>query len=139
LMGEYVQTAQVVKNGNTSRKIGTSSWQLAASYVITGEKVSFQSVTPRREFNPHAGSFGAVELAGRYTQLNVDSEAFIFKFANPNTSASRDRTWTAGVNWYFNKNLKLQLNYEQSAFKGGSTKGDRKTEKVILSQFQVAF
>ena len=139
MMGEYVQTAQVVKNGNTSGEIGTSSWQVAASYVITGEKASFQSVTPRKEFNPRAGIFGAVELAGRYTQLNVDNEAFILKFANPNTSASRDRTWTAGVNWYFNRYLKLQLNYEQSSFKGGSTAGNRQTEKVILSRLQVAF
>ena len=92
-------------------------------------------MTPRKLFNPGAGSFGAVELAGRYTQLNVDNDAFILKFANPNTSASRDSTWTAGVNWYFNRNLKLQLNYEQSAFKGGSTTGNRQTEKVILSRF----
>ena len=139
LLGEYVQTAQDVKNGNTFGEISTSAWQVAASYVITGEKASFKSVTPREQFNPGAGSFGAVELAGRYTQLNVDNEAFILKFANPNVSASRASTWTAGVNWYFNRNLKLQLNYEQSAFKGGNTTGNRQTEKVILSRFQVAF
>ena len=139
LLGEYVQTAQDVKNGNTFGEISMSSWQVAASYVITGEKASFKSVTPRKQFNPGVRSFGAVELAGRYTQLNVDNEAFIQKFANPNVSASRASTWTAGVNWYFNRNLRLQLNYEQSAFKGGSPTGDRQTEKVILSRFQVAF
>ena len=139
LLGEYVQTTQDVKNGNTFGEISMSAWQVAASYVITGEKASYKSVTPRKMFNPGAGSFGAVELAGRYTQLNVDNEAFILKFANPNTSASRDRTWTAGVNWYFNRNLKLQLNYEQSAFKGGSTTGNRQTEKVILTNFQIFF
>jgi len=139
MLGEYVQTAQDVKNGSTLGEISSSAWQVAASYVITGERASFKGVIPRKEFNPRVGSLGAVELAGRYTQLNVDNEVFILKFANPNTAASRDRTWTAGVNWYFNRNLKLQLNYEQSAFKGGSTTGDRQTEKVILSRFQIAF
>ena len=139
MLGEYVQTAQDVKNGNNFGEISTSAWQVAASYVITGEKASFKSVIPRKEFNPGAGSFGAVELAGRYTQLNVDNEAFILKFANSNVSSSRASTWTAGVNWYFNRNLRVQLNYEQSAFKGGSTTGNRQTEKVILSRFQVAF
>ena len=36
LLGEYVQTAQDVKNGNTFGEISTSAWQVAASYVITG-------------------------------------------------------------------------------------------------------
>ena len=49
-----------------------------------GEKASYRSVTPRKQFNPGAGNFGAVELAARYTQLNIDNDAFILKFANPN-------------------------------------------------------
>ena len=48
LLGEYVQTAQDVKNGNTFGEISTSAWQVAASYVITGEKASYKSVTPRK-------------------------------------------------------------------------------------------
>lgn len=139
LLGEYVQTAQDVKNGTTFGEISTSAWQVAASYVLTGEKASYRSVAPRKQFNPGAGNFGAIELAARYTQLNVDNDAFILKFANPNNSARRASTWTAGVNWYFNKNLKFQVNYEQSAFLGGSATGNRQTEKVILSRFQVYF
>ena len=36
LLGEYVQTAQDVKNGSTLGEIGMSAWQVAASYVLTG-------------------------------------------------------------------------------------------------------
>jgi phosphate-selective porin OprO and OprP len=139
LLGEYVRSVQDVKKGTTLGEIDNQAWQVAASYVLTGENASFKSVTPRRQFSPANGGFGAVELTGRYTQLNVDNDAFILKFADSSISARRARTWTAGVNWHFTKNLKFEVNYEQSAFRGGSTIGDRKTEKVILSRFQIYF
>jgi phosphate-selective porin OprO/OprP len=139
LLGEYVQSVQDVKKGTTLGEIDNQAWQVAASYVLTGEKASFKSVTPRRQFSPANGSFGAVELTGRYTQLNVDNDAFILKFADSTTSARQARTWTAGVNWYFSKNLKFEVNYEQSHFRGGSAIGDRSTEKLILSRFQIYF
>jgi phosphate-selective porin OprO/OprP len=139
LLGEYVQSVQDVKKGTTLGEINNRAWQAAASIVLTGEKASYRSVTPKKQFNPSSGSFGAVELAGRYTQLDVDNDAFIFKFADPTKSARRASTWTAGLNWYFSRNLKFQVNYEQTHFRGGSSVGDRKTEKLILSRFQVYF
>ena len=138
LLGEYVQSVQDVKHGTTLGEIRINAWQVEGTFVLTGEKASYRALLQER-FSIRGGSFGALELTGRYGRLNVDNDAFILKFANPNTSASRDRTWTAGVNWYFNRNLKLQLNYEQSAFKGGNTTGNRQTEKVILTNFQIYF
>jgi phosphate-selective porin OprO/OprP len=139
VLGEYVQSVQDIKNGTTFGEINNSAWQVAASVVLTGEKASYRSVTPRKQFSPGTGSFGAIELAGRYSQLNIDNDAFILKFANPSVSAHRAGTWTAGVNWYFNRNLKFQVNYEQTSFKGGSALGNREAEKVILSRFQIYF
>jgi phosphate-selective porin OprO and OprP len=139
LLGEYVQSVQDVKKGTTLGEINNRAWQAAASIVLTGEKASYRSVTPKKQFNPGTGSFGAVELAGRYTQLDVDNDAFILKFADPTKSARRASTWTAGLNWYFSRNLKFQVNYEQTHFRGGSVIGDRKTEKLVLSRFQIYF
>jgi phosphate-selective porin OprO/OprP len=90
-------------------------------------------------FNPREGSFGAFELTGRYHQLNVDNDAFILGFADPTRSARQAKAWTLGANWYFNPNLKLNLNYEQTRFTQGSATGDRPTEKLFLSRFQVYF
>jgi phosphate-selective porin OprO/OprP len=139
LLAEYVQSVQDVKKGSTVAQIDNQSWQVAASYVLTGEKASFRGVIPRKQFNPGAGGFGAVELTSRYTQLKVDNNAFILKFADPTNSARQASTWTAGVNWYFSRNLKFEVNYDQTQFKGGGSAGDRNTEKVILSRFQIYF
>jgi phosphate-selective porin OprO and OprP len=139
LLGEYVQSVQDVQKGNTVGEINNQAWQIAASFVLTGEKASYRQVTPRKQFSPGTGNFGAVELAGRYTQLDIDNDAFLLNFADPTKSAQRASTWTAGVNWYFNRNLKFQVNYEQTHFKGGSIIGDRTAEKVVLSRFQIYF
>ena len=44
-----------------------------------------------------------------------------------------------GVNWYLNKNVKFALDYANTDFKGGAAKGDRRTEKIVLSRVQLAF
>jgi len=139
LLAEYVQSVQDVRKGSTFGQIDNQSWQVAASYVLTGEKASFKGVIPRKQFNPTARSFGAIELTTRYTQLKVDNDAFILKFADPTNAARQASTWTAGLNWYFSRNLKFEVNYDQTQFKSGSANGNRNAEKVILSRFQIYF
>jgi len=139
LLGEYVQSLQDVRKGTSFGEMNNRSWQVAGSYVLTGEKASYRGVTPARLFDPRTGQFGALELAARYSQLSIDNDAFILNFADPKNSISKASTWTVGLNWYFSRNLKFVVNYEQSHFRGGGTTGDRATEKVLLSRFQVAF
>ena len=61
-------------------------------------------------------------------------------FANPSTSANQANSWTLGVNWYLNSNLKLVVNYLHTSFEGGAAAGaDRESEKALFSRLQVAF
>ena len=60
-------------------------------------------------------------------------------FANPATAARSAKAWAAGVNWYLNRAVKIQADYEQTHFDGGATAGDRKTANEILTRFQVGF
>ncbi|MBI3950341.1 MAG: porin [Acidobacteria bacterium] len=138
LLTEYVFSSQEVKRGAATAQIDNESWHVAASYVLTGEKASYKGVTPRRAFDLGVGSFGAFEIAGRYSQLKVDNDAFPL-FANPQTAARKAKAWAVGFNWYFNKYVKFVMNYEQTEFDGGRATGDRETEKAILSRFQIAF
>jgi phosphate-selective porin OprO/OprP len=58
--------------------------------------------------------------------------------ASPASSVRRARAGTFGVNWYFNRYIKLQLNYEATKFQGGAATGDRPTEHLISTRFQAA-
>jgi phosphate-selective porin OprO/OprP len=75
----------------------------------------------------------------QWSHLDIDDDAFP-TFANPATAASRATAWAAGVNWFFNRNVKWQFDYEDTAFEGGETGGrDRKDEQALMTRIQLAF
>lgn len=129
------------------KKLSNDAWQIAATYLITGEDASFKGVKPKNNFDFDKGGWGAWELALRYSEMNIDSDTFKnssgvlarqassgeastlattdalllgTSFADPTYSAKKAKSWTAGVNWYLNSNAKIVLNYEQTSFDGGS-------------------
>jgi phosphate-selective porin OprO and OprP len=139
LLAEYVYSEQEVHKGAASDNLRNTAWQVAGSVVLTGERASFRGVTPKNPFDLKKGGWGALELAGRYSVLRLDPETFP-TFASLSSSAQEARAWAVGLNWYLNRNVKLVLDYEQTAFDGGATGGtDRQTERVIFTRAQVAF
>lgn len=138
LMAEYVSSSQEVRRAGATAQIDNHAWQVSASYVLTGEKASYKGVKPHHPLDLHTGHYGAFEIAGRYSQLSVDREAFPL-FANPQAAAHRADAWGIGLNWYFNRNIKLMLNYEQTNFDGGAPNRDRDSEKALLSRLQFSF
>ncbi len=144
LMAEYVDTAQkvaaTISSVTTVHDFDNHAWQMAGSWVLTGEKKSYRSVVPRKslEIDSDHGA-GAWELVGRYTVLNVDKTAFADGFADPTKSARAARAWVLGVNWYLNYFTKLQVEYEQTRFEQGATTGNRPTEHAFMERLQIAF
>lgn len=139
LLGEYVVSDQEVEKGSATDHLRNTAWQVAGSVVLTGERASYRGVTPDKPFDLKNGGWGALELAGRYSVLRIDPEAFP-TFANFSSSAQEARAWAAGLNWYLNRNVKLVLDYEETTFDGGATGGtDRQTERVVFTRAQVAF
>jgi phosphate-selective porin OprO/OprP len=139
LLGEYVYSAQEVQKGIATDHLRNTSWQVAGTFVLTGERASFKGVTPKKPFDLKNGGWGAFELAGRYSVLHVDPDAFPV-FASAATSAQEARAWAVGLNWYLNKSVKLVVDYEQTSFDGGAAGGkDRCSEHVVLTRAQVSF
>ena len=144
LMAEYVDSAQkvaaTISSVTTVHDFDNHAWQMAGSWVLTGEKKTYRSVVPRKslEIDGDHGA-GAWELVGRYTVLNVDKAAFADGFADPTKSAGAARAWALGVNWYLNYFTKLQFEYEQTRFEQGAATGNRPTEKAFMERLQVAF
>ncbi len=99
MMGEYVTELQNISGVKSGKTLNVSqdntSWQVLASYVLTGEDNSFQGVRPLRKFDPLNGGWGALQLAGRWTELSIDKSTF--QLVDPAKSANHATTWTVGL------------------------------------------
>ena len=143
LYGEYAVSSLEVSRRENGLAPATltpthAAWTVGASVLLTGEKNSFNRITPSRPFDPGVG-WGAWELKGRIGQLDVDDDVFP-RFANPSVSATAALTWGVGLTWHLNRNLKMYLDYENTTFDGGS--GDRLAEdgeQLILGRIQICF
>lgn len=141
VLAEYVSSVQEVKRATTTTttaEIKNNAWQVAASYVLTGEKASYKGVKPLKPFDPANRTWGALELAVRYSELKVDQDVFT-RYADPAKYARLARTYTGGFNWYLNTNVKVTSDYEYTWFKGGASSGNRSVERAVLSRFQIVF
>lgn len=136
MTGEYAISNQDVRKGATAATLQNTSWQISASYVLTGENASYKSVIPRKT-EGHSIP-GAFEIAGRYNELRIDPSAFPV-FANPLNSARCAKAWGIGLNWYINRNLRFVMDYERTRFSGGASNGNRVTENALLGRVQVAY
>ena len=134
-----MRSEQKVEKGATLTPVINKSWQVAASYLLTGEAKAYKSGAPMRAFEPGKGGWGAWELVARLEGLNVDPQVHALGLADPAKAARRARAWGIGVNWYLNKNVRLGLDYEDTGFTGGSAGGNRSRERVLLDRFQIVF
>ncbi len=139
LLAEYVSSTHAVRRGPEFARLRHEAWQAAASFVLFGANASFEGVRPARPLNASEGSWGAVELAARYSALRVDADAFP-RFADPNRSARVARGWGADVHWYLSGNTRVSLQVERTSFEGGAADGgNRSPELVLLNRFQVSW
>nr|WP_294841656.1 porin [uncultured Methylotenera sp.] len=160
LLTSTTSNAPTVIAANSNKTLSHDAWQVAVSYLLTGEDASFRGVKPKNNFDIDKGGWGAWELVARYSEINLDDDTFRNKntgsfstgtYANLSESAKSAKTWTAGVNWYLNQNAKVQLNYSHTSFNGGAGVGitavnaagtnirDRESENALLARLQLAF
>ena len=150
LLGEYVISDQQVRRTVVapfrSTHLDNTAWEVTASWVLTGEEAAYAGgVIPRRLFNPAEGGWGALQLVGRYAELDIDPAAFP-SFADPNTSAHSAGAWSVGLNWFLNRNVLLKTSFSHTTFSGGGGKGSsapanvtQKPESVLFTRIQLAF
>jgi phosphate-selective porin OprO/OprP len=141
VLGEYAISSQDVLNKGLTRRLRNQAWQVAASVMLTGEKNAYSGVRPRNA-SEHAGGFrrlGALELAARFSQLRIDGDAFPL-FANSATAAQSAKEQAIGVNWYLNRYIKLESDYEHTGFRmASSSVTPLHSENVLMNRIQFAF
>ena len=136
---EYVHTSTPVRSGFIREAIAHEAWQVAASYVLTGETATDAGigVRPAANFDFGNGHLGALQVAARYHMLAIDERAFDLQLAKPHSSR-KAQSWTVGVNWYLTGNFRYTFNYERTVF-DGDRDGARNAEHAFVFRTQVGF
>jgi phosphate-selective porin OprO/OprP len=139
ILSEFIVSSQQIRVGTSTARLNHRAWQASAGYFLTGEVAGFRSPTPKKPFDLNEGTWGAVEIAARYGELDIDDDAFPV-FANPSSAASKARSLGLGVNWHLNRQIKVTVNYEHTTFEGGAADGtDRPAEDFVVTRFQHSF
>ncbi len=100
-------------------RIGIDGWFVQGGYILTGETIRDRTlIDPHRPFNPHRGCFGlgAFEVAGRYSELNLDPRVFTAGLADSDRWSNRAELVDVGLNWYLNKSVKVMFDWEHAIF-----------------------
>jgi phosphate-selective porin OprO/OprP len=96
-------------------------WYVQGAWVLTGEprpynpaEARFDAPKMNYNFNPSAGTWGAVELVARYSDmdLNYRSGGAGVAQAADAIRGGEQKITTAGVNWYLNPDIRLMLDYQ---------------------------
>lgn len=136
LLYEYAWVSQPIKFANNSTTVENSAWQLAGSWLLTGEDASFRGVKPYSRFQSGPdGGWGAFELVARYQENQIDKttpSAFL-----PTSYALKASGIALGLNWYLNESSKFALNFERTNLTGGTLDG--KTENFLVGRYQLSF
>jgi phosphate-selective porin OprO and OprP len=142
LLSEYGVTEEGMQKGNLRETIAFRAWQAAGSYLLTGEKKSFLSPTPKKSFDPRNGGWGAWEIALRTGEFYADQGLYSYGFASPSTSPRYAHEVVGGVNWYLNRLFRYSIDYGRTNFGGGATVAqgiNKPSEKVVIMRLQINF
>jgi phosphate-selective porin OprO/OprP len=144
IFGEYVVSSQEIQRNAAPAKdeitIANQAWNVTASYILTGEPNTLRGVSPRRPLSLHNGGWGAWELVGRVSELKIDDDVFP-QFAAAGSARSA-LSYDVGLNWYLNRNLKLNFEYVHTHFQDGSLTPGTVTaqdERAFMTRVQFGF
>lgn len=133
---EYVRSSGRISTAAAGGDIVHEAWQVAGSFVLTGESASERGVRPARVFDPAKRQWGALQVAARYHALDVDPRAAALGLAG--AGSRRARAFAVGANWYLNPIVKWVVNVERTTFDGAAGTA-RPPELALLVRNQITF
>src|SRR5262249_48842011 len=116
---EYMRSTQRVAKGSSLTDVTNDAWDITGSIFVTGEAASDRLTRPKANFDPSAGTWGALQLLARYSRLKVDDAAFRAGLAAANASGEA-KQFTIAANWFPTPYIKYYLTYERTRFNNSS-------------------
>jgi phosphate-selective porin OprO and OprP len=110
---------------NVERLLGLPSvhfegWYAEGSWTITGENRkyipgtgAYSGIVPNNPFSLSAGGWGAWEIAARYSHVDLNDlfTPGISTAVTNGVAGGEQNIYTAGLNWYVNRNVRFLINY----------------------------
>lgn len=127
VQGEYLMTSL---DRMMAPSIDIDGHYVQASWFVTGES---------RAYDVHTGTFGRVdthggiELAARYSMLNLDDPGVIY------TKRGEETNFTLGLNYYYNPYVRLKLNYVNGEIDHPAGASPDEDVNAGAARFQVEF
>ncbi len=98
-----------------------TGWYVQGSWILSGETRPYNPVEARFDapkqaynFNPEAGTWGAFELAARYSMIDLNYREGAGGLPVPGAvRGGEQRIGTLGVNWYLNPSMRIMLDYQR--------------------------
>lgn len=97
-------------------------WYVQGAWTLTGEQRAwssqsggFKGIKPKANFDPAENAWGAVEIAARYSVLDLDERAGVRGAATPagGVRGGEQKIASAVLNWYPNPVYRFQLQYQR--------------------------
>ncbi len=131
LQGEYVQNWV---DSDTQNDPTFNGYYAYATYYLTGEHRNYNKKTgkfgrPNVKRPVFESGYGAWELIGRYSTLDLDDEGL---------NGGDVSNITLGTNWWLNSHMKIALNYVHSDVDGG-VNGANGDANMVGTRFQIDF
>lgn len=142
--GGFQDYATTAAPFNRSR-VPIQSFYVQAAYFLTGETVSARGMLkPLRDFDVRPGRRGpgAIELASRYSYLDVGRQVFTDGLADRNLWSNRAWLLDVGVNWYLTQYVKFYFGWQHAEFGDPVSLGPGRfqfTNNMLWTRFQVFF
>lgn len=117
--GSGVQGYALTSNPANRTHVPIGSYYFQSGYFITGEQVQARgAIKPMHNFDLRPGKLGlgAIELAGRFSTLDLGNQVFTNGLADPNLWSRRANLIDVGVNWYWNQYIKVYLGWQHADF-----------------------
>ncbi|MFT8597418.1 MAG: porin [Acetobacter orientalis] len=118
LKSEYYHVG-VQRHGPQIKSAGFQGWYGSAAYTLFGTPRLYSEksgaftapgVTEKEEFDPATNHWGALEVVGHYSVIDLNSRLNDAIAANV-VRGGQQTVWTGGLNWYPNRHFRVMLDY----------------------------
>ncbi len=138
LLAEWVHSEQWVTLDDEDRvQVDSTAWQLVAS-VVVGGKAGYKGATPESALDLQAGTWGAVELAGRYGQWEIDDDVFTRALSDPSSAPQAASSFGFSAAWWLFAGSRVLVAFDHTTFDFSDASNRREPESVLITRLQTA-